>query len=267
MTEADVYGQISESIRKNIPSALVTVISHAGSTPGKEGSVMAVLSDGRTWGSVGGGDLEYTVIKQAALCIANGIGGEYEYSLNKSGEVNMSCGGSVRIYIRVFSPSARLIIAGGGHIALQLYKLALMQNFSVIIIDHREEFANTDRFPQAAEVITADAAQTLKTLNIDNKTFIAIATHSHETDEAALRAAADSDAAYIGMIGSKKKVAAVFQRMKNDGFSDASLGRLYAPMGLNIATVRPEEIALSIISEIMLVKNSGTAEHMKNIVK
>jgi xanthine dehydrogenase accessory factor len=267
MVEAEVFELIASSLSKGVPVALVTVLDHAGSTPGKQGSVMAVLSDGMSKGSVGGGDLEYTIIRQALDCLVTGISSEYEYSLSGKGNVDMACGGDVRVYIKVFPASSKLYLVGGGHIAGQLYKLALMAHFSVTIIDDRQEFANRERFQDATEIINADPAEVLKKMTIDKDTYIAIATHSHEHDEAALRAVAESHAAYIGLIGSKKKVKNFFLRMKKDGFSEETLNKIFAPMGLDIANVKPEEIAISIISEMLMVKNSGKLQHMKDRVK
>ncbi len=197
MIEAEIFEQLTNSIKANRPAALVTVINHAGSTPGKEGSQMVVHKSGETYGSVGGGDLEYTIIKQAISCIDDNISGEYEYKLDNTGDVNMACGGNVRIYIKVFGESQKLIIVGAGHIGSQLYRLALTQNFSVTVIDHREEFANRTRYPEATEVIVKDTSEALADIRINNQTYIAIATHSHECDEASLRAVINSDAAYI----------------------------------------------------------------------
>ncbi|PLX68783.1 MAG: xanthine dehydrogenase [Denitrovibrio sp.] len=263
MIEAEIFEQLTNSIKSNRPVALVTVISHAGSTPGKEGSLMVVHKSGESYGSVGGGDLEYTIIKQAISCIDENISSEYDYTLDKTGEIDMACGGSVRIYIKVFPESQKLVIVGAGHIGSQLYKLALTQNFSVTVIDHREEFANRTRYPEATEVIVQDTSSALSEMQINENTYIAIATHSHECDEASLRAAIDSDAAYIGMIGSRKKVAGIKSRLEKDNIKTDS-ENLFTPMGLDIASVKPEEIALSIMSEILLVKNSGTLRHMRN---
>lgn len=264
MLEAEVFELVSSSITKGIPVALVTVLDHAGSTPGKQGSIMAVLSNGMSKGSVGGGDLEYTIIKQTLECLLSGTSSEFEYSLTGRGNVDMACGGNVRIYIKVFPASSKLYLVGGGHIAAQLYKLGQMAHFSVTVIDDRQEFANRERFPDATEIINADPAEVLSKITIDKDTYIAIATHSHVHDEAALRAVVGSKAAYIGLIGSKKKVKNFFLRMRKDGFSEEDIQKLYAPMGLDIANVKPEEIAISIISEMLQVKNSGNLQHMKD---
>lgn len=263
MAEAEVFELVSSSIKKGVPVALVTVLEHAGSTPGKQGSVMAVLANGVTEGSVGGGDLEFTVIRQALDCIESGAGGEFDYSLSGKGNIDMACGGDVRIYIKVFAGAERLLILGAGHIGARLYDLARELHFSVTVVDSRTEFANSDRYPDA-QVINAEPAKALEDIRVDGRTYIAIATHSHKSDEEALRAAAGRGAAYVGMIGSRKKVAGIMGRMKADGFSGEAMEEVYAPMGLDIASVRPEEIAFSILSEILLLKNGGGLRHMKD---
>jgi len=261
MKEAEVFEKISEALKKNIPSALVTVIDHAGSTPGKQGSVMAVLANGETNGTVGGGSLEHSVVQQSIQAIRDNVSKEINFDLTDDG---MMCGGKVRIYIKVFAPAERLIICGGGHIGQKLYQLGVIQGFSVSIIDDRAEFANRANFPDASDVVHGDVYAVLTEMNIDESCYIAIATRSHETDQQALKAVAETRASYIGMIGSKRKVKTLIDNLKAEGISEQSLNNVYAPMGLDIATVKTEEIALSIISEIMLVKNNGQLRHMKD---
>jgi len=260
MAEAKVFELVSSSIKSGTPVALVTVMEHSGSTPGKQGSVMAVLKSGVTEGSVGGGELEYTVIKQSIDCIKTGESGEFSYDLTGKDGLGMECGGAVKIYVKVFAGADRLIIAGGGHIGTHLYRLALAMHFSITVIDSRDEFATQDRF-ENAEVICADPGKTISEMDINENTYITIATHSHECDEQALRSSIDRGAAYVGMIGSRRKVGGVFERLKTDGKKTEDI---YAPMGLDIASIKPEEIALSIMSEILLIKNSGTLRHMKD---
>lgn len=261
MIEAEVFAKISEALKMNIPCALVTVIDHAGSTPGKQGSVMTVLSNGETYGTVGGGSLEHSVTKSALECISAGENRELSLDLTDDG---MMCGGKVRLYIKTFAPSERLIICGGGHIGQKLYQLGIMLGFSVTVIDDRAEFANKTNFPDASDVICGDVGKILSEINITSSCYIAIATRSHETDFEAVKAVASSDAAYTGMIGSRRKVKKLLDKLSTDGISQEDIDKLYAPMGLDIATVKTEEIALSIISEIMLVKNNGTLRHMKD---
>jgi len=264
MIEIEVFEKLAKSIKNGIPVALVSVLDHEGSTPGKQGSIMAVLKSGETCGTVGGGSLEFAVVTQAIKCIVDSVSREFSYDLSEGGTVGMTCGGSVRVYIKVFDQSQKIIIVGGGHVGLQLYRQALMQSFSVVVVDDRAEFANVERFPDAAEVLVGDVAEVLSAMKIDENCYIAIATRSHECDESALRASVGRGAAYVGMIGSRKKVSGIMKRIKDSGVGEDVLETVFAPMGLAIATIKPEEIALSIISEILLVKNTGSAQHMRD---
>lgn len=263
--EAEIFDKIAESIRNNRSAALITLIEIDGSTPGESGSVMAVWADGATEGTIGGGNLEYAVIQEALKCIETAKSKEFVYDLSSDGDIGMNCGGNVRLFIKIFAPKERLIIVGAGHIGQQLYNLGLMFGFSVVVIDDREEYASKNRFPNAENIICGDVAEALKSLDINESCYIAIATRSHETDENALKAAADKCSAYTGMIGSSKKIKTIMTNLLNAGVKRDFLEKVYAPMGLNIANVKPAEIAFSTMSEILLVKNNGSAEHMKSL--
>jgi len=261
MIEAEVFTKISEALKKNIPSALITVLTHAGSSPGKQGSVMAVISNGETYGTIGGGSLEHSATKEALDAIKAGTDKELSFDLTEDG---MMCGGNVRLYIKTFTPSERLIICGCGHVGQKLYQQGIMQGFAVTVIDDRPEYATRENFPDASDVICGDADKVLSEMNIDDTCYIALVTRSHATDFDALGAAVQTNAAYIGMLGSTKKVKTVMDKLTAEGVEKSVLDKVYAPMGLDIATIKTEEIALSIISEIMLVKNSGSLRHMKD---
>lgn len=259
-TEAEIFEKISKALQNNISAALVTVLNHAGSAPGKEGSIMAVFHNGETAGTIGGGSLEHSATQKALECISGNENAELSYSLTEDG---MMCGGDVRIYIKVFSPALRLIICGGGHIGQKLYELGVLLGFAVTIVDDREEFADKGSFPKASSVLSGDIYKILSEMNIDSNCYIALATRSHATDQQALKAVVDRGAGYVGMIGSRKKTDTIMKNLLSEGVPQKDLDSVYAPMGLDIASVRPEEIALSIISEIMLVKNKGSLRHMK----
>jgi xanthine dehydrogenase accessory factor len=264
MIEATVFDKIADCVRGNIPVALVTVIDSEGSSPAKKGAVMAVWGDGNTEGTVGGGNLEYVVIKEAIEAMISGKEGEFSYQLDDEGDLGMTCGGEVRVFIKVFSARNRLVIIGAGHIGLELYKFGLMQGFSIVVVDDRADFASKVRFPEAETILNGDLTEMINKIEITGKDYIAIATRSHKCDEEALRAVAGSAAAYIGMIGSRSKVTNIMTKL-SESFEKDVLEKIYAPMGLDIASVDTREIALSIISEIMLVKNKGSLHHMKEL--
>ena len=263
--EKEVIDSLAACLRSDIPAALVTITGTNGSSAGKTGDMMVVWSGSESRGTVGGGDLEFRAMSEAKKCLAAGVSREVSFALDEKSESEISCGGMTRMFIRVFNAGPRLIIVGGGHVGLELYHLGLHQGFSITVIDDRKEIADPDRFPEADILFSEDIAKTLAGYPITKEYCITIATRAHETDGQALEAVVGSDAGYVGMIGSSSKIKEVFKYLVEQGVSRAAIDRVYAPMGLNIATVKPKEIALSIFSEILLVKNSGSAEHMRAV--
>jgi len=263
--EHQVIQTLQSCIEQNIPVALVTVIANSGSSPGKPGAIMTVEASGKTCGTVGGGNLEHQVIARALASLEEGENTEMQCSLTPSGELGMRCGGELRLFIRVFGSLPQLVIVGAGHIGLELYQLALQQHFEVLVIDDRPDLLNNERFNRAQRVVTDDIPQAISELTITPNTFITIATRSHELDKLALAAAAKTDAPYKGMIGSRQKVRHTLRYLLDQGITREQIETLYAPMGLDIASILPREIALSIMSEVLLVKNKGSLQHMRKV--
>ncbi|WP_419174059.1 XdhC family protein [Desulfosediminicola sp.] len=263
--EHQVIQTLTTCIENNIPVALVTVIANTGSSPGKPGAIMTVQPNGETCGTIGGGNLEHQVIAKALGCLENGESTEMHYSLSPGGDLGMRCGGELRLFIRVFGNLPQLVIVGAGHIGLELYQLALQQHFEVVVIDDRPDLLNSERFSRGDKIVTDDIPQAISALTITPNTFITIATRSHELDKLALAAATKTDAPYIGMIGSRQKVRHTFNYLLEQGIAKEKIAKLYAPMGLDIASILPREIALSIMSEILLVKNKGSLQHMRQV--
>ena len=266
-TEVNVITALSECLRTNTPAALVTVVATTGSAPGKPGALMVVQSDGSTIGTVGGGSLEHRITRQAIQCIGLGKNKEVSYDLQSNAELGMSCGGGVRAFIKVFKAAPQLILIGAGHIGLELYKIGRLQGFQIVVFDERPELATKERFPDATLIVVDDLATRLKTYEFHPDCYVTIATSSHETDGLVLEAVIDSDASYIGMIGSKSKIRKIFEYLLSQGIQRERVEKVFAPMGLNIASIRPGEIAISIIGEILLVKNNGSPEHMRSVKK
>lgn len=263
--ESQIIAALTNSLQVNEPVALVTVIASNGSSPGKAGAMMTVTASGRICGTVGGGSLEHQVIHEARRCLATGESKEVRHTLNPGGELGMSCGGELRLFIKSFQTLPQLIVIGGGHIGLELYLLGVHQGFRVVVIDDREEMASAERFPQAERIATDNIAATLGSFPITATSYVTIASRSHETDRLALEATVHSTAAYIGMIGSRNKIRNTMRALLEKGIAREKLEAVYAPMGLDIASVQPKEIALSIMSEILLVKNKGSLHHMRAI--
>ncbi len=172
-------------------------------------------------------------------------------------------GGKVEVFFDVMAAAPKLYVVGAGHIAVPLARMGKILDFHVTVLDDRMLFANRDRFPDADSVLVGDMAETLKQLPIDSSTYIVLITRGHKYDEPCLREILDSRAKYIGMIGSKRRVKACFQRFREEErIAEELIRRVHAPIGLDINTETPEEIALSILAEIIKVRRGGKAQSL-----
>ncbi|SHG62783.1 xanthine dehydrogenase accessory factor [Thermosyntropha lipolytica DSM 11003] len=261
-----ILDRVVKEINQGRRVALAMVTRIWGSSPSPEGAMMAVWEDGNTLGTVGGGSLEGEVIAKAQECLAKGQNEVFTFELNnKEAEtsLNMICGGKVEVFIRVFIPRPKLLIVGGGHVAYEIYKLGKFLDFYTVIFEDRPEFGNFERFPQADDIKLGDIKTMLSEYPIDENCYIVIVTRGHAGDEEALQTVINSNAAYIGMIGSKRKVSLIREKLRNQGIGDEKLNKIYAPIGLDLGGDRPAEIAFSIMAEILLVKNKGQLRHLK----
>lgn len=267
--EGKILKAVSSAVEKGIETAVVTVLEVKGSSPGKEGSMMAVFSDGSILGTVGGGALEYEFIKEALKAIKENKSCEKSFELTEKGSLHMKCGGFVRAYIKVFAKREKLLIMGGGHLGAELYTLGKFLNKYVVIFDDREEFANRERFPEADEIILGKMKETVKNYSIDENSYIIIVTRGHENDKECLKAILDKKVfpKYIGMVGSRGKVLSTYKELLDEGYLKEELKKIYSPIGLDISSSEPKEIALGIMAEITAVKNQKTGEHMRDVRK
>ena len=267
--EGKILKAVSSAVERGIETAVVTVLEVKGSSPGKEGAMMAVFSDGSILGTVGGGALEYEFIKEALKAIKENKSFEKSFELTEKGSLHMKCGGFVRAYIKVFAKREKLLIMGGGHLGAELYTLGKFLNKYVVVFDDREEFANRERFPEADEIIFGKMEETVKNYSVDENSYIIIVTRGHENDKECLKAILDKKVSpkYIGMVGSRGKVLSTYKELLDEGYSKEELKKIYSPIGLDISSSEPKEIALGIMAEITAVKNQKTGEHMRDIRK
>ena len=254
----DVISFAAQKAAEGKKVALVTVTETGGSSPASAGQMIAVLADGSTAGTVGGGASEYQIIQKALEAIKNGER-IFKFSFDHS-EYGMICGGSMAGFGNVLGSQAGLCIFGGGHIAQYLARIAVQSGFCVTVVEDRPEFASSFEHiryvacgPQ--EYATADP------LSVSD--YAVICTRGHKTDGEALRYCLSRKLAYLGMIGSEKKVTTILDNLRAEGVQQAELDRIYAPIGLDIADALPAEIAVAILAEILLVKNKGKLRHKK----
>ena len=250
---------LTEKTQSGEKAALVTVTETDGSSPASPGQLMAVDMSGETAGTVGGGASEFRLIKQAIETIKAGITvAPFEFDHSEEG---MVCGGSMRGFINVLGSSASIAIFGGGHIAQNLAKIAVGAGFNVKIIEDRQELSE---YFENVNYIVCDPEDYEKSNVIGASEYAVLCSRGHKTDAQALSYCLKKPLKYLGMIGSSKKTAAVFEQMKKEGVTQEQLNQVYAPIGLNIASSAPAEIAVSILAEILLVKNNGTPMHKRN---
>ena len=253
----DIYQEIVRLTAEGEQAALVTIVSTSGSTPREEGAKMLVRADGSILGTIGGGSLEAQVCQQAIEVIRQGKPQRLHFRLKEGEEPGMICGGDVDVFIEPILSSPTLYIFGGGHISLPLAKIGKLLGFKVAVIDDRTEFANPQRFPEADFILAEDFKKAFPQLKIDKASYIPIVTRGHQYDELVLEWAVGTKAKYIGMIGSKTKNKAIFSHLLAKGISQELLDKVHAPIGLEIYAQTPEEIALSIMAEIVKVRRSA----------
>ncbi|MDA8126971.1 MAG: XdhC/CoxI family protein [Deltaproteobacteria bacterium] len=255
----DVFETIVDLRRRGEKAVLATVVGTRGSAPRKEGAKMVVRSDGRIVGTIGGGALEHRVCQEALKMMGGNESqlAHFELTNEDASREGQVCGGVVDVFIEPLLASPTLFVFGGGHISLPLARIAKLVDFRIVVIDDRPEFANAERFPEAAETISGDLAAAMERLAVNGSSYIVIVTRGHQHDAQALEWAAQTDAAYVGMIGSRKKIRTIFDYLLTRGVTQAQLDRVHSPIGLPIGGETPEEIAVSIVAELIQVRHQG----------
>ncbi len=250
----NILTDIKEIINSGKKSALCIVVETKGSTPGKTGAKMIVFEDGSIEGTIGGGTLEMQVIKDALETIKELKPVKLVYDLDK--DMDMNCGGFTEVYIEPVAPDMKLYIFGAGHIGKALAEFAPDFGFSVTLFDNRElTFENNKGWN--LEYIGKDYIESIKQVKFDENTFVVIVTPKHSYDEEILSICAKKQSAYIGMIGSKTKIAKARKRLlENKILTEEELDRIDMPIGIKFNAVSPQEIAVSILAKMIDVKNT-----------
>lgn len=258
----DVTEALLEMLRAGRNGALATVIVTRGSTPQVPGARLLLQADGSTVGTVGGGAIERLVLE--ALAKVSELGEARVLACDLAKELGMCCGGSMEVFLEPVRAAPRLAIFGAGHVAQPTAALALGAGFEVVVIDEREELNTAERFPGCRREST-DVAAALRALAPGERDWLLIVTHDHRLDEEALRLALLGQARYIGLVGSRRKVYRLLQRViAREGMLD--LSRVYAPVGLDIGGVSPAEIAVSIVAELIALRHRvDAAGHMRAV--
>ena len=265
----DLFEEIVRMRRAGQRGALATIVHTNGSIPSYESSRMLVREDGSSAGTVGGGCVEADVWAAAKEVMQKEAPRKLVFHLNNEATYDngLICGGTVEIFIEPILPQPIVYLFGGGHVSTAVAKAAQSAGFGVVVIDDREAFANTERFPMAQEIYTSfDDAFTK--LQPNSSSYLVIVTRGHKEDMRVLAWAVRTPARYVGMIGSKRKVLSVYRALEKEGYRMDEFQRVFAPMGLDIGALSPEEIALSIVAELIAVRrNVVSAAHKKLVVE
>lgn len=257
----EVFAALGEALTRAEDVALVTIVATNGSTPQRVGAKMLVYADGRTVGTIGGGCYEHDAFWKAKESLKSRTATRVRYELDDdfAQENGLVCGGQMDVFIEPIEPAPALYVIGAGHVGYYLGRFAHEVGFHVHVVDDRDAFANRERFPDAAEVVVDDVPGWLNTATLPASAYVVIVTRGHRHDLDALRAVAARDLRYVGLIGSKAKVARVYEALMAEGADPERLSRVYAPIGLDVGAVTPQEIAISILAELIAVRRGRAA--------
>ncbi len=250
--------------REGKPGVVCTIVQSKGATPRHAASKMIVYPGGRITGSIGGGELETRVIQEAQLAMKDQKTRliHYEYNNPSGGGVGV-CGGSVEVYLEPIAVKPQLLIIGGGHVGKAISFLAHWLGFRVTVADDRKEFCGQEMAPEADNRICCKMEEIATKIGIDDQTFVILTTRGNELDILSLPTIIRKPWAYLGVIGSRKRWALTMDALMKQGIQSADLERIHSPIGLELNAETPEEIAVSILAEIIMIRNAGTGKSMK----
>lgn len=261
---SSIYQALSELEKNNESAALCTVISSEGSTPRHVGSKMLVYPDNHFIGTVGGGELESRVIKAAIESLKNGNAQTLSYTMADPSRGDPGvCGGTVEVFVEPILPPAMIVVIGGGHVGKAVVHLAKWLGFRIAVSDDRPEFCNPESVPGADAYYPVEMGKLTEHLKVTPRTYLVITSRGSSVDVQGLPSLLESDAAYIGVIGSKRRWLTTVKALKEKGVSEERIGRVHSPMGLELNAETPEEIAVSIMAEVLMLRDKGTGKVMK----
>ncbi len=244
-----------DALQNRTPSALATVVKTRGASPRNPGAKMLVYSDGSIVGSVGGGEMERRVIEAAQQALRDGQPRFLDMTLSNQARGDpLICGGEMEIFVEPLLTTPTLVVVGAGHIGAACAQLAQFLGFHVAVLDDRPDFVTPENLPHADERIAGDIAAELRRMDMTAQTYVVLVTRAHTLDAELLAAIIDKPAAYIGMLGSQRRVLTVKEMLKKQGASEEALARVHAPIGIEIHAETPQEIAVSIMAEVIKVR-------------
>ncbi|HEV8039182.1 MAG TPA: XdhC/CoxI family protein [Bryobacteraceae bacterium] len=258
----DIYEEVVRLRRLGQKCALATIVQVNGSIPSYESAKLLVREDGSMLGTIGGGCVEAEVWNVARDVMQNERPRHMNFSLGQDAAYDngLICGGQLSVFIEPVVPQPRLYVFGAGHISKSISKIATLAGFATVIIDNREAFANSERFPEADEIFAQEYEEVFPKLPIRDTSYLVIVTRGHRDDMRVMRWAVGTNAKYIAMIGSKRKVIGVVKELEKEGIPRQAFERSFAPMGLDIGAITPEEIAVSIVAEMIAMRRAPESD-------
>jgi xanthine dehydrogenase accessory factor len=258
-----VIQSLAELEKRNQAGALCMVVRSKGSTPRHSGSKMLVYPDGSIVGTVGGGELENRVIREALDAISDGSSRMLEYQMSdpERGDPGV-CGGQVEVYVEPFRPKPTIVVIGAGHVGKAVAHLAHWLGFWVILNDDRPDFCTPDAVPDADEYLPVPMAEISQHLEITPWTYLILTTRGVNVDIPGLPDLLNQPAGYIGVIGSRRRWATTVKKLLDQGIPEDKLVKVHSPIGLELNAETPEEIAVSIMAEIIMLRQGGDGASM-----
>jgi xanthine dehydrogenase accessory factor len=261
-----IFDRLAQLEKEGKSVALAIIVQARGAVPRHQTTKMLIFSDGSIEGTIGGGEVENLIIHEGCQALNDGKPKMLHYNFNDPSRGDPGvCGGEMDVYIEPILPKATLLIYGMGHVGQAIAHLGKWLDFRIIACDDRADYASEDKIPDVDQRIQCELADLTKQTEINDQTYIILATRGVDVDAAGLPAILNSPAAYIGVIGSRRRWEVTAQKLQDSGIPKNDILRINSPMGLEIHAETPEEIALSILAEIVMIRRGGTGEKMAHV--
>lgn len=263
----DIYEELVRLRKQGRKAALATIVHTQGSIPSFQSSKLLVRDDGSIVGTVGGGCVEADVWAAAQEVMREEKPRKLTFNLNADPryDAGLTCGGTLEVYVEPILPQPLCYLFGAGHVNQHVSRIAASVGFATIVVDDRPRFANCERFPDAGQIHADEWEKVFATLDPGESSYLVIATRGHRDDMRVLRWAVGTRARYIGLIGSKRKVLSICKALEEEGLLREKLARVHAPIGLDIGALTPEEIAVSIVAELIAVRRGAPLQYSKTV--
>jgi xanthine dehydrogenase accessory factor len=258
-----LYDRLAEIDSQGLSAALATVIRTRGSVPRRAGSKMLIFPDGTIEGTIGGGEMESRVIQEGIQALSDGKTRvlQYAFSDPEKGDPGV-CGGEMEVFVEPLRPRPSMIVVGAGHVGQAVAHLAAWLGFRLVVSDDRPDFASADVVPGADEYLACPLEELPAKTKIDDQTYVVLLTRGVTVDAAGLPALLETSAPYIGVIGSRRRWELTVKELRELGVAEKKIARVTSPIGLELGAETPEEIAISIMAEIIKLRKGGSGESM-----